>query len=145
MSLIVLLLHLSTALCLLNCDTHGICNLVRVHDNMTLAVTRGTSYCLDKRGLRTKEALLIRIEYSNKCNLRDIKSLPEQVDADKHVKHIKTQVSYYLCPLECIYVRVKVLYPDAKLCHIVCEILSHALCERGDKHLVMVCCLLIDL
>ena len=34
---------LSTTLCLVNCDTHGVCNLVSVHDNMALTVSGVTA------------------------------------------------------------------------------------------------------
>ena len=137
MGFIVILLNLTSSCSLCDGHLHGSCDSICIHDNATLTVTGSSTYRLNQRGLRTEEAFLVCIQDCHKSNLRNIKTLSEKVDTYQHIKHIQSQVTDNLCPLQGIDVRMEILHSNSKLCHILCQILCHALSECGDKHLVM--------
>ena len=145
MLFVILLLDCPTAAGLFNCRLHGIRHVVGIHNNMSLCVTCGTSNGLDQGCLRTQKALLIRIENCNKGDLRNIQSLPQKVNTDKHIEHIKTHIPDDLCPFQCINIRMQVLHTDSHILHIIGQVLSHPLRERRYQNLIMLLRFLPDL
>ena len=93
MCLVVLLLDLAAPFRLLDRNTHGIRNGIRIHDHMSLAVARRPADGLDQRRLRTQEAFLVRIQDCHQGNLRYVQSLTQKVDAHQHIEHIQTQIA----------------------------------------------------
>ena len=112
---------------------------------MSLCVTCGTSNGLDQGCLRTQKALLICIENCNKGDLRNIQSLPQKVNTDKHIEHIKTHIPDDLCPFQCINIRMQVLHTDSHILHIIGQVLSHPFRERRYQNLIMLLRFLPDL
>ncbi len=52
------------------CDAHTISHFIRIHNNPTFIIPGSATNRLNKRSFGTKKALLIRIENSNKRDLR---------------------------------------------------------------------------
>ena len=143
--LIVLLLDGPTTVGLIQGNPHGICNGIRVHDDMTLRISCRTADGLNQGGCASKEAFLVRIQYGYQGNLRNIQTLTKQVDSHQYIEHIQTHVTDDFRPFQRIDVGMQVLYPDANLLHIIGQILRHLLGQSGNQHLVMLGGLLIDL
>ena len=75
MFLVVGHLDIATTICFVDGDLHGISDLVRVHDDLTVDVTSGAANGLDKGPFRTQKALLVGVEDRHQGNLREIESL----------------------------------------------------------------------
>ena len=74
MGLVVGLLDLSSPLCLIDRAAHGIRDRIRVHDDMSLRVSRGASDGLDEGRLASQEPLLVRVQDRHQGDLGNIKS-----------------------------------------------------------------------
>ena len=145
MLLIVRLLQLPAAHCLLHRAAHGIRDHIRVHDDMALRISCSTANCLNQRYLRTQESFLICIQNRHERYLRNIQSLPKQIDADQHIKYIQAHIADDLRPLQRINVRMQIPHPDSDLFHIVGQIFCHPLRQRRHEYLIPGSRLLIDL
>ena len=100
---------------------------------MPLGVAGCPSYGLDKGRLGAKVALLVGVKYGYQADLRQVQSLPEEVDAHDHVVHAQAEVPKYLAALEGVYLRVEVVGLDVHLLEVVRQLLGHALSEGGDQ------------
>ena len=108
--LIVLLLDLTSAVRLVDGGPHGIGNGIRIHDHMAFGVSRQHVSRLDQDV--SNESFLIHAPGSYKCDLRDIKSLSEEVDSHKNIKDIQTHIADDLGALQCVDIRVQIFYAD---------------------------------
>ena len=145
MFFIIFHLNLTAAPRLINSHLHRVRNRVRIHDNMPFCISRGTPDRLDQGCLRTQEAFFVRIKDRHKCDLRDIKSLTEKVDPDKHIKYIQTHIADNLCTFQCIHIRMQIFHPDAHFSHIIRKILCHTLCQCCNKNFIFLGDLFVDL
>ena len=102
MLLVIFLLNCATSLGLIDGLLHGVGHVVGIHYYVAFRVSGRTSNGLNERSLRTKESLFIRIYYGNQGYLRNIKTLPEKVDAHKNVKDIKSHIPDDLSSLQSI-------------------------------------------
>ena len=112
---------------------------------MTLSISCCTANRLDQGSFRTKEAFLICIQNGYQRDLRNIQTFSQKVDTHQNIKYIQPHVADDFRPFQRINIRMQVLNPDAKLLHIVCQILSHPLGQGSDQHFMMSCCFFIDL
>ena len=124
---VVLLLELAPAVGLGNGAPHRVGHLVGVHDDRTVDVTGGPPDRLDKRCLRTQEALFVGVQDRHERNLRQVDAFPEQVYAHKHVELAEAEVPQDLDPLERLYVRVQVAHLQPLLEQVVRQVLGHLL------------------
>ena len=138
MFLVVLHLDFPAALGLVDGLLHGIGHIVRVHDYVSVRITRGAADGLDQRGLGAEEALLVGVENDDQRDLGDIQALPEEVDADQHVEHVQSHISDDLRALQRVDIGVQVFDTDAGAGKIIGQILRHLLGQRRDKDLVAV-------
>ena len=104
---------------------------------MSFCITRRTTDCLNQRSLRTKESFFIRIKNRNKSDFRNIKSFPQKVDSNQHIKHIQTHVSNNFSTFKRINIRMKIFHTDSNLTHIICQIFCHTLRQRCDKNFIL--------
>ena len=89
-------------------------------------VPGGPADGLDQALLTSQEPLLVGIEDGDQRHLREVQTLPEQVDADKNVESpIRSSRSNWT--LQRVHLGVQVSRTDAVLEQIVGEILSHLL------------------
>ena len=135
--LIIFLLNLPAAFCLVDRVPHGIGDAVGVHNDMTLRISRSTTDGLDQRGFRTEESLLIRVQNGNQRNFRNIQSLTEQVDADQHIKFVKSHVTDEFRPFQRVDVAVQIIDADPGFLQKSGEILRHSLGQRRHQNLVV--------
>ena len=112
---------------------------------MALRVSRGAADGLDQGGLRTQEALLVRVQDGHQGDLRNVQPLSQQVDAHQNVEHIQTHVPDDLGTLQRIDVGMQIFDPDPDLPHIIGQVLRHPLGQRGHQHLIVLPGFLSDL
>ena len=113
----------TAALRLVDRESHGIGHHIGVHDNMALAVSRGTADGLDQGGFGTQETFFIGIQDRHECDFRDVETLTQKVDADEHIEDIETHITDDLGPFQGVDIGVQVAHADAGLFHIVGQIL----------------------
>ena len=145
MLFIVFHLDLAAALRLIDRHLHGLCDRIRVHDNMSLRISRRAADSLDQRCLRAQEAFFIRIQDRHKCDLRDVQTFPQKIDAHQHIENIQPHIPDDLCALKRIHIGVEIFHPDAHLAHIIGQVLCHAFGQRGHKDLILFRHLFVDL
>ena len=145
MLLIILLLNGTAPVRLVDGRPHGIRDLIRIHHDVTLGISRGTSNGLNQRGPAPKEALLVRIQNRYQRNLRNVQALPQKVDPDQYVEHVQSHVPNDLRTLQRVNIGMQVLHANADLLQIVRKILRHALCQCRHENLVVLCHFPIDL
>ena len=112
---------------------------------MSLSISRRTSDRLDQRGLRSQETFLVRIQNRHQCYFRNVQSLSQKVNSHQHVEHVQSHIADDLGPFQRIDIRVQILDTDARILHIICEILRHTLSQRRHQHLIMLRNLLVNL
>ena len=110
----------AAALRLRNGAAHGVRHVIGIHNHVPLGISRRTAYGLHERGLRAQEALLVGIQNRDQRNLRDIKTLAEQIDADQHIELIEAHGADDLRALQSVNVRVQIAHPHADLPEVAC-------------------------
>ena len=145
MLLIIVLLDLPSAVRLRDSRAHGICHIIRIHDNMSFRITRCTPNRLNQGSLGTQEAFLIRIQNRHQRNLRNIQTLTQQIDSHQYIKHIQTHVPDDLRPLQRVDIRMQVLHTNSYIAHIGCQVFRHPFGQRRHQNLMMVRHFLVDL
>ena len=60
---------------LINGASHGVCDNVRIHDDVTLFMARCPAHGLDERRCRSQIALFVGVQDGNKADLRQVKPL----------------------------------------------------------------------
>ena len=78
-------LNRTSALSLIDGLAHRVGNGIGIHDDLAVRVARGASDRLNKRATIAQEALFIRIENRHERNLRQVKTLAQQVDAHENI------------------------------------------------------------
>ena len=127
----------TAALRLVDREAHGIGHHIGVHDNMALAVSRGTADGLDQGGFGTQETFFIGIQDRHECDFRDVETLTQKVDTDEHIEDIETHITDDLGPFQGVDIGVQVAHADAGLFHIVGQILCHTLRQRRHENFVV--------
>ena len=133
---VVRVLQPASAVGLVDGEAHGVCDPVRVHDDVAFLVPRRSPNRLDERGARPEVALLVRVENCDEAHLRQVEPLPQQVDADDHVVHTEAEVAKDLAAFQGLDVGVQVVDADAHLQQIVSQLLRHPLRQRGHQDTV---------
>ena len=103
----------TAALRLVDREAHGIGHHIGVHDNMALAVSRGTADGLDQGGFGTQKTFFIGIQDRYECDFRDVETLTQKVDADEHIEDIETHITDDLGPFQGVDIGVQVAHADA--------------------------------
>ena len=134
MFLVISKLYGTAPLGLLDSETHGVGNLVGVHDNSAVEISGGASYCLCQRPMAAQESLLVGVENCHKRYLGKIEPLTKEVHADKHVVGTGTQVVEYADTVERIYIAMYVSGLYAHPEHKLVKFFGHTLGKRGNKH-----------
>ena len=141
--LIIGLLLLAAAVRLVHRPLHAVGNPVGIHNNAAMRITRGTANRLNHRRITAQKALLIGIENRNQRHLRQVQTLTQKVDADKHIELAAAQAVDNLRTLNRRNLRMQIAHTHACLLQIFRQILGHALRQRrhqntlsGRSHLV---------
>ena len=129
---VVLLLHGPAPVGLVDRPPHRVGHHVGVHDDPPVDVPGRPPDRLYERGLRAQKSLLVGVQDRHEADLRQIESLPEQVDAHDDVIDAQTKVPQHLAALQCIDLGVQVVRPHAGLPEEVGQLLGHAL--RKCRH-----------
>ena len=116
---------------------HGPCHGggygIGVEDDPGFGISCGPADGLYKGGLRTQEAFLIRIQNGDQSHLRQVQSLPQQIDAHQHVKVSQPQIPNDLHAVQCIDIAVHIPDPDSHALQIFRQVLRHAFGQGGDQ------------
>ena len=139
MRLIVAVLNVPAASRLVQCHTHGGGYRVGVHNDLALRVSCGAANGLNQAGFAAQKALFIRIEDGHQTHLRQIQPLPQQVDANQHVKFCKAQITNDFHSLHCTHIGVHIPHPNSCLGQINRQIFRHFLCECRNQHPLLPC------
>ncbi len=107
---------------------------IGIQNNPSLGVSRGPADGLDKRCSGPQIALLIRVQNADQCAFRNIQALPQQVNADKHVKHAQAQIADNLDTFQRVHIRMHIAHLNAGFMHIFGQRLGHLLGQRGDQN-----------
>ena len=86
MRLVVGILNPAAALRLLDGNVHRAADLVRVHDDPAVRVSCRASDGLNQRSFGSEEALFVSVQDRHQRNLWNIKTLPQQIDTNQHIK-----------------------------------------------------------
>ena len=134
MFLIIFLLQFPASHRLINRHTHRIRYGISIHDNVSLCISRCTSYGLYQRSLRTQKSFFICIQNCHQGDFRNIQSFPQKIDSNQDIKHIQTHIPDNLCPFQCINIRMQILHPYSQFFHIICQIFCHPFCQCGNQY-----------
>ena len=110
---IVSVLHLAAPLRFVHSPSHGIGNLVSVHDNRAVDVSRRPPHRLDERRIGTKESFLVSVENRYEGHLRHVQPFAQQIDADEDVEYAGPQVADDFGPLDRRNIRMEIADEDA--------------------------------
>ena len=117
MFLVIGKLDCATALSLLNCKTHGVGNLVGIHDYSAIKISGSTTHSLRKRTVASQKSLLVSIEYCYKRYFRKIETLSKQVDTDENIICAEAQVIKNTNTVESIDIAVNICSLDTHFEH----------------------------
>ena len=106
---------------------HGRCYRIGIHNDLALCVSSGTANGLNQRAFAAQESLFVCVQNGHQRHLGNIKSFPQQVNTDQHVKFTQTQIADNLHALHGIHIVMHVPHTDAHIVEKVCQILSHFL------------------
>ncbi len=134
MLLVIGQLYLSAAVGFVNGQLHAVGDFVGIHYHAAAEITCGTAYGLCQRPVGAQEALLVGVEYGHQRDLRQIKTLAQQIHADQYVIDACTQIVEYSYTVESIHIAVYIGSLYLQLGHIVVELFGHTLCQRGHQH-----------
>ena len=134
MLFVVGLLDLTTTVCFVHGPLHRVRDPVRIHDDMSMRVTRGTPDDLDQRRIRAQETFLIRIEDCDQRNLRHIQTLTQQIDADQNVEFPRPQVMNDLGPLDRRDIRMQIAHLDTRFLQVIGKVFRHLFGQSRDEH-----------
>ena len=87
--LVVLLLQGAAALRFGDGALDGFRHRIGIQDDPALCIAGGAADRLNERGLVAQEAFLVGVQDGDKCNLRNVQPLAQQVDADQHIEFPK--------------------------------------------------------
>ena len=132
--LVVVILNFPAALRLVYGRPHGGGDGVGVEDHQTLRVPGRPADGLDEGRLAAEEALLVGVQYRYQRDLRQIQTLPQEVDTHQHVELAQPQIPDDLHPLDGGYVGVHIPYPDIGCPEKLRQILCHLLGKGSDQH-----------
>ena len=138
MFFIICHLHFTSSLRLIQCCTHGICDRICVHDNMPFCITGRTADRLDQRRLGTQKSFFIRVQDRNQCDLRNIQSFPQKINADQNIEYVQAHISHDLCTFQCINIRMQIPHTYSQLTHIVGKIFCHTLGQRCYQYFMFI-------
>ena len=145
MGLVEGILFGAPALGLIDGPAHGGRDLVGIHDHHALRVSGRAADGLDEGGLAAEKALLVCVQNGHQAHLRQVQSLPQQVDAHQHVKCAQAQVADDLHALDGVDVVVHVADLDACVFQVIGQVLRHLFGEGGDQYPLGVLGALVDL
>ena len=145
MLLVERILQGAAALGLVHRRAHTACDSVRIENDHTIRVSRGTANGLNKTGFASEESLLIRVQNGDQADLRHIQTLTQEVDAHQHIKLAQTQVADQLHTLDGLHIVVHIAHLDPRLGEVFGEILRHFLGQRRDQHALIARRPLVDL
>ena len=80
-----------------------------------------------------------RIQNGNERDLRNIQSLAQEVDADKHVENSEAQIADDLHTLHRFYVVVDIAHLDVVIFKIFGKVLCHLFGKRCDQYTLVFC------
>ena len=126
-------LYAAAALGFVNGAFHGVGNAIGIHDNLAVCVSRGTPNRLNKRAVIAQKALFIGIKNSHQRHFWQVEALAQQVNANKHVKYTKPQVTQNFHTLKRTDIRVHVARFQPAIKQMIRQILRHFLGKRGNK------------
>ena len=124
---------------------HGAGHLVSVHDDLSAGVAGGTANGLDHCCFAAQEALLVRIQNSDQRDLRNVQSLPQQVDSHQHIELAQTEIPNDLHALHRIHAVVQVPDTHAHAFQIGGQVLCHFLGQRCHQHTLVSGCPCLNL
>ena len=134
MLFIKLPLNLPAAVGLPDRPGHGVSNIIAIHDDQAVYVAGRPAGGLDQGTLGTQETLLVRVKNRHQGDLRQVKPLPQEVNAHQHVKDSQAQIPDDLHPLQGLHLRVQIAHLNAHFPHIIGEVLRHLFRQCGDQH-----------
>ena len=111
--------------------------VVRVQDDPPLLVARSAARGLDERRRGAEKALLVRVEYRDERDLREVEPFAQEVDSDKHVELALPQPLENRDALYGVNVAVQVLDAYALVVEVLRKILRRALRQSGNEHAVL--------
>ena len=129
---------------LINRYAHRVRDMIRIHNDMTVRISRRTSYRLYQGSLRTQEAFFVSIQNSDKRNLRNIQSLYQKIDTHKYIKHVQTHITNDLRPFQCINIGMQIFHPYSQFSHIVSKVFCHTFGQCSHKYFILFGNLCID-
>ena len=107
---------------------------VGIHDDLTIDMAGRPTDGLDQGAFRAQESFLVGIENRDERHLWQIKSFPQEVDADDDVVNAKPKIAQDLDPLECIDLAVEIVRANAHLLQVVRKVLRHPFGQRRHQH-----------
>ena len=114
--LIKSVLNAATTLRFIDGGAHGRRHIVRVHDDPAFGISGCPTDGLDQAGLTAQEAFLVRIQNRYQTDFRQVKTFPEQVDANEYIEFRHTKVTDDFHSLHGADVRVHIAHLDACFC-----------------------------
>src|SRR5690606_255512 len=96
-------------------------------------VACGAADRLDQSGLRSEEALFVRVEDGYERHLGQVQTFSEKVDADQDVKLAQAQIPQNLDSLQRFDLRVEVAHLYADVHEVVGQVFSHLFGERRHQ------------
>ena len=113
--------------------SHRLGDRVGIHDDVALDVARCPADDLDERPVGAQVALFVRIQDADERDLRQVETLPQQVDADHDVNLAGAQRGQDFDALHRVELGVQVSNLDSVFPEVVGEVLREALGQRGDE------------
>ena len=133
MGLVIGVLDLAAALRLVNGCPHGGRDLIGIHNDEALGVSGRPADGLNQGCLAAEESLLIGVQDGHQAHLRQVQSLPQQIDAHQHVELAQPQISDDLHALNGLDIRVHIPHPDTGVLQVLRQVLCHLLGEGSHQ------------
>src|SRR4030042_3835243 len=109
-------LQIPAPFCLCDRPFHRICHDVGIQHYLCIDVPCSTPDDLDQAPCVAEEHFLIRIEDTDEPDFGDVKSLPKEIDTDKHIELPEPELPNDLAAFEGLALRMKVSCPYALAC-----------------------------
>src|SRR3546814_20576880 len=66
-------------------------DLIGIKDDASIDIAGGAANGLNQRRFRAQETFLVRVQNSHKAAFGNVQPLPQQVDANKHIIHSRSE------------------------------------------------------
>ena len=91
--------------------------------NLTGDIPRGSPNSLNQGGGRAEETLFVCVKNRHKGYLREVETLPEQVDPNEHIKYPGAQFGQQLYAAQRVNIGVQIANLNPRIVEIIGEVL----------------------